>query len=161
MRNNPRQPADAGESFEGTVQDEAEAARWFEEGRTEQWVCEEYERRYNITTTPSLWVSFRQARGLTRRIAAEQFEIPWLVAQEHRSAYPLAMLRLELRRRAGGAMTDRDRMRLESWTVNLAGGDLVAAYDRRTTEGFSYVPRRPGIDRGPVRRPDDVPGTSA
>lgn len=50
------------------IQDEAEVVRWFEEGRTYRWMTEEYERKYNLVVSPSLWGDFRRRKDLPRRI---------------------------------------------------------------------------------------------
>ncbi|GGS29443.1 hypothetical protein Snoj_25820 [Streptomyces nojiriensis] len=135
------------------IQDESEVIRWFEEGRTYQWMIEEYQRKYNIETVVSMWGNFRRRRGLDRRIVRDDDLIPWFVKEEHRWAYPLAMLRAEGRRRAGKEPTGRDESRLVSWLDMLKKNGSVVHYDPDTEEGFSYVPRQAG-DNDIIRRPD-------
>lgn len=136
------------------IVDESEVIRWFEEGRTYQWMVEEYKRKYNIETVPSLWGNFRRRRGLARRITRDDELIPWHVKPEHRWAYPLAMLRVEGRRRAGREVREEDEARLESWKKMLTEelGDAVVHYDPDTTDGFFYVPREPG-DKDLIHQP--------
>lgn len=136
------------------IQDEAEVIRWFEEGKTYAWMTEEYERKYNISTVPSLWGNFRRRKGLTRRIVRNDDMIPWAVLETHRWAYPLALLRMEARQRAGFELSKLDQNRLDSWHEKLAVDDLVVHYDSDTEEGFFYVARRPGIDKDLIREPD-------
>ncbi|QTE28059.1 hypothetical protein [Pengzhenrongella sicca] len=136
------------------IQDESEVVRWFNEGRTYAWMTEEYERKYNIQTVPSLWGNFRRRRGLTRRIVRDDDLIPWAVNEAHRWAYPLALLRMEARARAGYQLTATDRSRLRSWNEKLVSQDLVVHYDDDTDEGFFYVPRRPGVDLDLIRQPE-------
>ncbi|MBO3103471.1 hypothetical protein [Cellulomonas fengjieae] len=133
------------------IQDEAEVIRWFEEGRTYAWMSQEYERKYNIETVPSLWGSFRRRKGLARRITRDHHVIPWPVREEHRWNYILALLRMEARRRAGATLSDADAGRLERFRVQLAESGLVVHYDAETAEGFHCVPRRPGIDQDLIR----------
>lgn len=128
----------------GKIVNEQEVIRWFEEGKTYQWMVEEYRRRYNIETVPSLWGNFRRRRGLARRITRDDELIPWAVNVEHRWAYPLAMLRVEARRRAGRELRDDDSERLESWLQMLKGEDAVVHYDPDTDEGFHYIKRQSG-----------------
>ena len=128
----------------GKIVSEQEVIRWFEEGRTYQWMVEEYRRKYNIDTVPSLWGNFRRRRGLARRITRDDNLIPWAVKVEHRWAYPLAMLRVEARRRAGRELREDDRARLESWLEMLSEEDAVVHYDPDTDEGFFYVSREDG-----------------
>lgn len=125
------------------IQDDGEVRRWFEEGRTYQWMCDEYLRKYNIETVPSLWGNYRRRRGLARRITRDDELIPWLVTEKHRWAYPLAMLRVEARRRAGREIRDVDLARLTPWKQDLVEGGLVVHYDADTEQGFFYVPARP------------------
>ncbi|MFD7259307.1 hypothetical protein [Streptomyces sp. NPDC059874] len=123
------------------IQDESEVIRWFEEGRTYAWMIDEYKRKYGIETVPSMWGNFRRRRGLDRRIVRDDDLIPWFVKEEHRWAYPLAMLRAEARRRAGKELTEADTSRLTSWLEMLAENEAVVHYDEETEEGFFYVPR--------------------
>ncbi|MGW3323869.1 hypothetical protein [Streptomyces virginiae] len=128
------------------IQDESEVIRWFEEGRTYQWMIEEYKRKYDIVTVPSMWGNFRRRRGLDRRIVRDDDLIPWFVQEEHRWAYPLAMLRAEARQRAGKTLSARDASRLASWNEMLSENDAVVHYDPDTEDGFHYIPRQPGDD---------------
>ncbi len=124
------------------IVDESEILHWFEEGKTYRWMCDEYLRKYNIETVPSLWGNYRRRRGLTRRITRDDDLIPWFVTEKHRWAYPLAMLRVEARRRAGREIRDVDLARLTPWKQDLAEGGLVVHYDPDTEQGFFYVPAR-------------------
>ncbi|WP_404386635.1 hypothetical protein LL946_08700 [Knoellia locipacati] len=136
------------------IQDEAEVVRWIQEGKTYQWMTDEYRRKYNIDTVPSLWSNFRRRKGLTRRIARNDDLIPWAVRPEHRWAYPLAMLRVEARIRAGLTLRSVDEQRLAMWHINLAEADAVVHYDPDTVDGWHYVPRRDGIDVDLIRVPE-------
>lgn len=138
------------------IQDEAEVIRWFEEGRTCAWMVEEYRRKYNIETVPSLWGNFRRRRGLQRRIVRDDVLIPWFVKREHRWAYAVMMLRTEARRRAGKPLTGDMEHQLDVWLDNLKADDAVVHYDPDTEEGFFYVPRRPGVDTDIIRKPERV-----
>lgn len=128
------------------IQDEQEVIRWFEEGKTYGWMIEEYKRKYGIDTVPSMWGNFRRRRGLDRRIARDDDLIPWEVKEEHRWLYPVAMLRVEARRRQGFTLTEADIARLESWKETLEEEDAVVHYDPDTEEGFFYVRREDGDD---------------
>lgn len=136
------------------IVDEGEVKRWIEEGRTYQWMTEEYERKYNIHTSPSLWSNFRRRHGLDRRIARNDDLIPWAVRREHRWRYPLAMLRHEGRIRAGMEVPADIPAKVETWKANLAQEGLVVHYDPDTEDGFFYVPIRKGLDTDLIRVPD-------
>lgn len=125
------------------IQDEAEVIRWFEEGRTYSWMVDEYRRKYNIETVPSLWGNFRRRRGLARRIVRNDDLIPWAVNEEHRWNYAVQMLRSEARRREGKELRPMEELRLEAWSRGLERDGLVVHYDPDTEEGFFYIPREP------------------
>jgi hypothetical protein len=135
------------------IQDEDEVLGWFAEGRPYSWMVEEYERKYNIVTTPSLWANFRRRKGLSARIVRDDNLIPWEVRPEHRWAYPLALLRMEARRRSGVVLSQRDEDRLRHFTEQrLTPDDLVIHYDPDTEDGFFLIPRQPG-DKDLVHEP--------
>ncbi|MFF8845486.1 hypothetical protein ACF08N_22630 [Streptomyces sp. NPDC015127] len=135
------------------IQDEQEVIRWFEEGRTYQWMINEYKRKYNIDTVASMWGNFRRRRGLDRRITRDDDLIPWFVKPEHRWKYPVAMLRVEARLRDGQELTESDKARLDSWKEMLDEESAVVHYDPDTEDGFFYVPREPD-DTDIIRRPE-------
>ena len=136
------------------IVDEGEVKRWIEEGRTYAWMTEEYERKYNIETSLSMWSNFRRRHGLDRRIARDDDLIPWAVKREHRWRYPVAMLRHEARLRAGMESAEDIPEKVAAWKESLAAENVVVHYDPATDEGFFYVPRREGIDRDLIRVPD-------
>lgn len=127
----------------GKIQDEGEVKRWFDEGRTYRWMCDEYLRKYNIEIVQSAFSNIRGRHGWSRRIARDDNLIPWAVKEIHRWRYQLAMLRVEGRLRAGFPIRDEDMVRLVPWKQDLTEGNLVVHYDADTEEGFFYVPRRP------------------
>lgn len=136
----------------GKIVDETEVIRWFEEGRTYAWMVEEYKRKYNIDTVPSLWGNFRRRRGLARRIVRNDDLIPWAVEEKHRWAYAVQMLRSEARRREGKELREIERLRLDAWLNGLERDNLVIHYDPDTEEGFFYIPREKQ-DTDIIRRP--------
>ena len=135
------------------IVNETEVIHWFEEGRTYAWMVEEYKRKYNIDTVPSLWGNFRRRRGLTRRIVRNDDLIPWAVNEEHRWNYAVQMLRSEARRREGKELREIEAVRLDAWLKGLERDGLVVHYDPDTDAGFFYVPRESGDD-DIIRRPE-------
>lgn len=135
------------------IQDEAEVRRWFEEGRTYRWMVEEYDRKYGMKVSATMFSSFRARAGIPRRIPRNDNLIPWEVAEEHRFAYPLAMLRVESRRRGGFEVRAVDEERLAAFKRTLYADDLVVHYDPDTEQGWWLVPRRPGVDKDLIRQP--------
>lgn len=131
-----------------------EAIRWYEEGRPYSWMTEEHERKYNVHISPSAWGNMRRRYGLERRIVRDDDLIPWAVRPEHRHAYPIALLRLEARQRAGHPLRPVDEERLRGWKERLAETGTVLHYEPETEQGWFYVPRREGIDTDLIREPE-------
>lgn len=115
------------------IQDERGIIRWIEEGRTYGWMVDEYRRKYDLQTVPSMFGNFRSRRGLQRRIARDGELIPWSVDPRHRNSYPLQMLRVEARLREGRAVSASERERLDSWRAGLQRSRVVVAYDPAST----------------------------
>jgi hypothetical protein len=136
------------------IVDESEVIRWFEDGWTYAEMADEYRRKYNIETVPSMWGNFRRRKGLDRRIERNDDLIPWAVERDHRWAYPLMMLRTEGRRRAGLEVAESMTGRLDRWLEQMTKDDTVIHYDPETEEGFFYVPRRKGVDMDLIRVPE-------
>lgn len=136
------------------VQNEQEIQRWFEEGKTYAWMAEEYGRKYNIQIAPTAFANLRRRRGWDRRITRDDELIPWAVKDEHRWAYPVVMLRVEARRRAGRPLREQDAVRIDPWKAELVQRGVVVHYDPETEDGFFYVPARPGVDLDLIREPD-------
>lgn len=136
------------------IQSEQEVIRWLEEGKTYQWMADEYMRRYNLEVTPTMFSNFRARRGLSRRFTRNDDLIPWEVKREHRWSFALAMLRVEARRRSGREIREVDAKRLASWKRSLEEQDAVVHYEPDTEEGWFYVPRRKGIDLDLIREPE-------
>lgn len=134
------------------IVDEGEVIRWMKEGKTYSWMVEEYQRKYNIETVPSLWSNFRARRGLPRRITRDDDLIPWHVQPQHRWAYPLAMLRAEARRRSGRELRPIDQQRVDGWLRGMDEKNVVLHYDPELPEGFFYVPREK-TDTDIIRQP--------
>ncbi|MFE4451406.1 hypothetical protein [Streptomyces sp. NPDC056796] len=128
------------------IVDEDEVIRWFAQGKTYQWMIDEYKRKYGIDTVSSMWGNFRRRRNLSRRITRNDRLIPWFVKAEHRWLYPLAMLRIEARRRDGKKLPELEQTRLKAWKEMLEEENAVVHYDPETEEGFFYVPRQEGDD---------------
>ncbi|ROT25863.1 hypothetical protein [Micromonospora sp. HM5-17] len=136
------------------IVNEQEVLRWFEEGRSYQWMVAEYKRKYDIDTVPSMWGNFRRRRGLQRRTHRDDDLLPWGMKDEHRWLFPAQMLRAEARRRAGKQLRPHDEKRLANFVDRLRRDGLVVHYDPDTKEGFFYVPAREGIDTDLIRKPD-------
>ena len=136
------------------IVDDGEVIRWITDGRTYRWMVEEYERRYDLRVSPTMFSNFRRRHGLDRRITRDHELIPWETKTEHRHAYPLTMLRFEARRRAGMPLAEAEKRRLDSWLRELRELNAVVLYDPDTPDGFYLVPREEGDD-DLIRQPHD------
>lgn len=134
------------------VQNEREAIRWIEDGKSYAWIVEKYLEKYKIQTTVSMWATFRHRHGLDRQITRDTNLIPWTVRPEHRWKYPLTMLRFEARRREGHELKPDQQTRLDSWKQKLEEKERVVYYDPDTEAGFFLVPREER-DTDLIRRP--------
>ncbi|WNV90325.1 hypothetical protein [Umezawaea sp. Da 62-37] len=139
------------------IQSEQEVLDWLADGKTYQWMVEEYRRKYHIETTISMWSNFRKRRGLETRIARDADLVPWKVKDEHQWSTPLTMLRLLARCRGDFALRDVDQTRLDNWLHELKLSNAVVHYDPDTEAGFFYVPREEGDSEfiRPPSRPQD------
>ncbi|MFD6636782.1 hypothetical protein ACFWDN_13305 [Micromonospora chalcea] len=135
------------------IQNEGEVIRWFEEGKTYQWMVDEYKRKYNIDVVPSTFGNFRRRRGLDRRVTRNEELMPWFVQEQHRWLFPAQMLRAEARRREGKELKPEEERRLDNFVKRLKDEKLVVHYDGDTDEGWFYVPARPDVDIDLIRRP--------
>jgi hypothetical protein len=135
------------------VQNEQELVRWIEEGKTYQWMVEEYKRKYNIDVVPSFFGNFRRRRGLERRTLRDDDLLPWKMSDEHRWLFPAQMLRAEARRRAGKTLKPAEEKRVDAFIAARKRDGTVVHYDIDTKEGFFYVPAREGIDTDLIRVP--------
>lgn len=135
------------------IQNAREVEGWIEEGRTYRWMVEEYERKYNLEVSPTMFSNFRARRGLSRRLTRNTALIPWEVKREHRWNYNLAMLRAEARRRDGKLLRDDEAGKLSSWKRHLLDENAVVHYEPETEQGWFLVPRREGVDLDLIRVP--------
>lgn len=134
------------------IVDEQEVIRWFNEGRTYEWMTEQYRTKYNVAMSPAAWGNFRARRGLARRIIRDDDLIPWAVKEEHRYLHAVMMLRLEARVRAGLDVPAVHAVRHRNFMARLTNDNLVVDYDPDSAEGFRLVPREDG-DTDVIRRP--------
>lgn len=79
--------------------------------------------------------------GLTKEQLRYHDEIPWVVRDEHLREYPVRLLRLLGRRRAGLSLNHEEDKRLSNWLAMLEKENAVVAYDPDSEEGFVYTDR--------------------
>jgi hypothetical protein len=139
------------------IQNEQEVIGWFRDGLSYEEMSRRYLEQYQITMTPSAWSNFRKRRGLDPRSVHDDALIPWTVREEHRYKFPLRMLRVEGRIRAGEEVSPIERAKRDRFIARLADEREVVAYlpEEYPEEGFVYV-RRTASDDDIIRRPRRV-----
>jgi len=144
------------------MQDEAEFKRWYEQGRTYNWMVEEYAKKYHLQVTPTMFSNYRIRLGLPARAVSDTSLVPWSVRPAHRREQHYIMLTQEARQRAGKPLKGDKPERLEAWKAKLkelserSGTRLVVHYEPDLQPGFRLVPAREGIDTGLVRVPEHM-----
>ncbi|MEU7905900.1 hypothetical protein [Actinoplanes sp. NPDC049118] len=134
-----------------------EVKTWMDEGRTYQWMVDEYLRKYDIQTNPSMWGNVRRRLALDRRTTQNDALIPWRLNEEHRGEYAVHLLRMEARRREGKELRPQDLAALTKWLEWLDHENLVLHYDPETKEGLFYIPRE-ARDTDIIRAPQRATG---
>ena len=143
--------------IDGTLGGESEVRRWYHEGKTYVWMAQEYQRRYDLNVSPSIFSYRRSTRGWERRQRTRDDLIPWEIKDEHRWHRHFVMLKLEIQSRRHGidSLRESDLRDLVAFREQLKAADAVVHYDPHTEQGFSLVPREPG-DLDLVRMPDQA-----
>lgn len=136
------------------IEDEGEALRWIEEGRTYTWMAAEHQRKYGVRLAPTTFSELRKRHGLPRRAARNLDLLPWAVRREHRKGYLLGILRIEARLRAGMAVNESEAAKVEGFKSRLTRDRRVIHYEPDTDRGWFLVPRREGIDTDLIRKPE-------
>lgn len=136
------------------VADVEEAIAWLNEGKSYAWIIEQYQAKYGVQTTPSMWSNFRAEHKIALRSVKRDPQLfPWTkIENEHIRLYAAEMLRAESRRRAGKQLSEFLERKLERFKARLKERGEVVSYDPE--KGFEYTPARPGIDTDLVRIPD-------
>jgi hypothetical protein len=136
------------------LQNADEFTRWWNDGKSYEWIIDQYEQKYNLRITTSAIGNWRHRLALPRRHERNVTLVPWTVKPEHRYRHALAMLRAEARSRLGEPLSDIQALRLARWREFMADENCVVHYDPDTEDGFFYVARRDGVDTDYIREPD-------
>ena len=135
------------------VPDKNTLARWQDEGLTHQQMADRVQLETGERVSRAAISMALKRYGLTDETQPRYpVEVPWTVFERHQRAYPVRMLRLLGRRRAGREMSEEQEARLNAWLRWIKETDSVVGYDPDTDQGFWYVPREEGDPIGtPVR----------
>lgn len=143
--------------YPSKIVDRAEVERWIREGRTYRWMKDEYRKKYNIEISRTAFSNIRAQQGLPpRQSPSLERIIPWEVKPEHRSRGFDLHLHTAARLEDGMKVTKVNLSAFESWWAAMQENDWVVAYDPHTEDGFYPAPRRPGVDLGYIREPEEV-----
>jgi len=113
--------------------------QWLAEGLTHQQMADRvYEQTGHRVTRAAVTVAL-MGYGLTSTKPRYKETIPWRVKVEHAKTYPIRMLRLLGKRRAGVDIPEDDERLLDTWLDHLATEELIVAYDPDDDLGVHYV----------------------
>lgn len=134
--------------------DNATLERWIvREGLTQEEVCDRVEQLTGTRPSRSTVSVAASRAGITTQQLRYKDEIPWKLRGRDLMAYPVRMLRLLGRRRAGLELNEEENLRLDKWLEHLREMDAVVAYDPDSQPAVFYVDREPGDDDEiPIRR---------
>jgi hypothetical protein len=130
--------------------DYSEAEQMLRAGATQREVA----LRYGVTVAA---VSAAIKRGRIKFDTGYQRILPWKMKANHANLAVPRMLRLAERIRTGrdDGMPDYLRAQGEGFARKLDEMDAVIHYDPDVSPYWFRVPRRPGVDTGLVREPED------
>jgi hypothetical protein len=64
-------------SARSKIRDLDEALAWLRDGRTYQWIVDEYVHKYGVQTTTSTWAVLRRRHGVESHLVRDRNLIPW------------------------------------------------------------------------------------
>lgn len=116
-----------------------ELQRMLDEGMTHQEIADHVSAQTGHKVHRASVSAAISRGGLGQRQVRHSEVIPWKVKIEHIRDYPVRMLRLLARRRAGNDLSDADARRLDSWLERMSEDDSIVLYDPEV--GFAYGDR--------------------
>lgn len=153
MYRNHKGGGDRRVAYPSKIVDAAEVRTWYEEGRTFQWMADEYLRKYNVEIRPTAFSNFRTLKGWPYRYAYDnrQKMIPWKVKREHQGKGADVHLKYLVRHDSGYEIPEERYRAAMHWWQDVDALGLVVDYD--PDQGYVLRKRRPGIDKGYIREP--------
>lgn len=134
----------------------ARLLEYLEQGLTQQEMAEAWGKETGEEIARST-ISVAMARHELSGPKRERFGdlLPWSLRSEHRYHRDARYLRLESRRRRGGALTDAELRRLNAWRRELDDREAVVYYDPDSPGGWWWIKRKP-FDEDLIRHPKDL-----
>jgi hypothetical protein len=111
-----------------------------DKGMSHQEIRDEIERSYHVNVSRSTVSVAIMRAGLSEEGHRYKDTVPWKVRMAHATEYPVRMLRLLGRDRAGLPLDRTEAKRLASWLEMLDRERVIVAYcPDAEGEGFHYV----------------------
>ena len=126
-------------------------------GMTHADIANEVQRRTGMRVTRAAVSVALMRAGEAKETPRHADTIPWTVGVKHSTEYPVRMLRLLGRRRAGLAINKPDAQRLDGWLRDLDRDNMVVGYCPDVPDGepaLVYLPAeaKDHDDDIPIRR---------
>lgn len=136
------------------IPSESQLAKWVKDGLSHNEICDRIEKETGYRPGRSTVSAALSRAGLTNRVRYDDV-IPWKrISVDHNTHYALTMLRTAARIKHGLDVNPRDLSRFQAWKERLDEANAVVHYEYNSPEGFYYVPRRKGVDKGLIRELD-------
>lgn len=113
--------------------------QWLAEGLTHQQMADRVYMQTGRRITRAAITVALMSYGLTSTKPRYKETIPWRVKVEHAKTYPIRMLRLLGKRRAGVELPEDDERLLDTWLEHLSNEHLIVAYDPEDDIGVHYI----------------------
>lgn len=119
-------------------------SRWLEEGLTQAQMASRVEEETGNRVSRSAIAAAMVRYGLAGDTPRYDDLIPWRVAPEHATAYPLRMLRLLGRSQENVRLAPREQDMLDTWLESLDENKSIVAYDPNDPAGigFYYIDKK-------------------
>lgn len=121
------------------VPDKAELEQLLAAGYTHEMIVDHIRRTTGEEVTRSTVSAAISRAGLSTPQNRYTDTIPWRVRVDHLRDYPVRMLRLLGRRRAGEPLNEVENLRLDNWLKTMKSDKTVVVYD--PDKGFAYATR--------------------
>jgi len=131
------------------VPDKTELRRMIEHGLTDQEIADLVFEQSGQKVTRSAVTMAAARYGLNARRPRYDELLPWRVKTKHLRSWDARMLRAEARRRRGGALSEVDEKKLDSWLAHLNEENATVLYDADL--GFVWAERLEGEDISSAR----------
>ncbi len=118
--------------------------RWLEEGLTQAQMAERVKEETGNFVSRSAIAAAMVRYGLAGDAPRYDDLIPWRVAPEHGTAYPLRMLRLLGRSQDNVRLTEKEQEMLDVWLDSLNESGSIVGYDPNDPQGvgFYYIDKK-------------------